>query len=245
MSDDAGKTKLVGGNMNQVILVDGEVRRQSGAWTANVHAFLEELRAAGIDEVPRVRGMTADGRERLSFIAGEVAHYPLPRWLWDDRILVDAARLLRRFHDAGVESARIATGWRMPAREPIEVVCHNDFAPYNLVFEERELVGVIDFDMAAPGPRLWDLAYLAYRLVPYVEDAAASRAVREAEPARMAALLSAYATDATAEEVWAMMAVRLDALAEHSRSRSIGRPELAAHAEMYERDAIRLRGRLN
>ncbi|MDQ0642262.1 phosphotransferase [Microbacterium murale] len=244
MSKDAAETELAGGNMNDVTRVDGEVRRPAGVWTGNVHAFLEELHAAGVDGVPRVLGITADGRERLSFIEGEVAHYPLPEWLWNDGILVSSARLLRRIHDAGVESARRSTGWRSPSREPIEVVCHNDFAPYNLVFEHQQLVGVIDFDMAAPGPRLWDLAYLAYRLVPYVEDAEAPADVRAAEPTRLAKLLSAYGTDVSNDSLWTMMAARLDALAEHSRSESIARPELAAHAEMYERDATRLRDRL-
>ena len=46
------------------------------------------------------------------------------------------------------------------------MICHNDYAPYNLVFRDGRLVGVIDFETAAPGPRAWDLAYLAYRLVP-------------------------------------------------------------------------------
>ncbi|MGV2985771.1 phosphotransferase enzyme family protein [Microbacterium sp. AGC85] len=244
MSEETPETELAGGNTNEVTLGDGEVRRPAGAWTMNVHAFLQELHSAGVEGVPRVLGITADSRERLSFIEGEVAHYPLPEWLWDDRILVSAAQLLRRIHDAGAESVRRASGWRMPSREPMEVVCHNDFAPYNLVFHHKELVGVIDFDMAAPGPRLWDLAYLAYRLVPYVEDAQAPADVREAEPERLAMLLSAYGTDASADALWTIMAARLDALAEHSRAGSIARPELAAHAEMYERDAVRLRDRL-
>lgn len=241
--DDELETALAGGNVSEVTRVGGEVRRQAGPWTPNVHAFLEELRRAGIDGIPRVLGGMPDGRERLSFVEGEVANYPLPEWLWSAEILVSAGQLLRRIHDASTEVARTTTGWRVPAREPIEVVCHNDFAPYNLVFEEHALVGVIDFDMAAPGPRLWDLCYLAYRLIPYVEDAEPPSSVRNAESARLTALLSAYGADASAEEVWEMMAVRLDLLAADSRARSHARPELAAHAAMYDRDAARLRAR--
>ena len=51
-------------------------------------------------------------------------------------------------------------------RAPVEVICHNDFATYNLVFDGENVVGVIDWDFASPGPRLWDIAYLAYRIVP-------------------------------------------------------------------------------
>ena len=46
------------------------------------------------------------------------------------------------------------------------MICHNDFAPYNLAFRDGLPVGAIDFEAASPGPRAWDLAYLAYRLVP-------------------------------------------------------------------------------
>src|SRR3712207_8588713 len=44
--------------------------------------------------------------------------------------------------------------WQLPRHEPAEVVCHNDFAPYNLMFEGEDLTGVIDLDLASPGPRI-------------------------------------------------------------------------------------------
>ncbi|WP_243233316.1 phosphotransferase [Microbacterium sp. CIAB417] len=243
MIEGASETVLAGGNMNAVVRAGAEVRRPAGAWTANVHALLRALERSGISETPRALGIAPDGRERLSYLPGEAAHYPLPEWLWDDAILMDSARLLRRIHDASAGLARIGTGWRSPVREPVEVVCHNDFAPYNLIFDRHRLVGVIDFDTASPGPRLWDLAYLAYRLVPYVEDAGAPVHVLDAEERRRELLLSAYGSDASAQELWLMMATRLDALAEDSRRRAQTRPELDGHAAMYERDAARLRAR--
>ncbi len=52
--------------------------------------------------------------------------------------------------------------------QPIEVICHNDFATYNIIFNHEKPVGIIDFDLAfaAPGPRLWDMAYTLYTCVP-------------------------------------------------------------------------------
>ncbi|SFG39289.1 Phosphotransferase enzyme family protein [Halobacillus alkaliphilus] len=47
-----------------------------------------------------------------------------------------------------------------------EVLCHNDFAVYNIIFNHEQPVGIIDFDVAAPGPRLWDIAYTLYTCVP-------------------------------------------------------------------------------
>ncbi len=242
-SGGAVETPLDGGNMSAVSRLGDEIRRPMGPWSRNVHELLGTLRRAGITEVPEVLGTTADGRERLSFIEGVVGHYPLPHWLWSDSSLESAARLLRRIHDASVIHVQTREGWRGAAREPVEVICHNDFAPYNLVFRDGAVVGVIDFDMAAPGPRLWDLAYLAYRLVPFVEDAAAPPSIRDAEDARLGALLTAYGTDAPAERLWEVMAARLDALAEHTRGETARRPELLGHALMYERDAARLRAR--
>ena len=112
-------------------------------------------------------GYDDQGREVLSYLPGTVGHYPLTTELRSDAILIQAAHLLRRLHNATEDIALAKpTGWQTPTREPVEVICHGDFAPYNCVFAEGELVGVIDFDHAHPGPRLWDLAYAAYRFTP-------------------------------------------------------------------------------
>ena len=85
-------------------------------------------------------------------------------------MLVRAAQVLRAYHDASADFLpRAGAVWQWPAREPAQVVCHNDFAPYNLMFEGEELTGVIDFDLASPGPRVWDMGYTAYRFVPLTD----------------------------------------------------------------------------
>ena len=61
--------------------------------------------------------------------------------------------------------------WLLPARTPVEVVCHGDFAPYNVVLDGPRAVGIIDFDMAHPGPRVWDIAYALYRWAPLTRPA--------------------------------------------------------------------------
>jgi hypothetical protein len=159
--------ELSGGNMSHVTRLDDTVRRGTGPWTKQVHWPLEHLKRRGITEVPAPLGYDKQGREVLRYIPGFVGHYPLPEALRSDEILISAARLLRRLHDATEDIAQLQpTGWQAPTREPREVICHGDFAPYNCVFDAGKLVGVIDFDHAHPGPRLWDIAYAIYRFAP-------------------------------------------------------------------------------
>jgi hypothetical protein len=162
--------KLLGGNLTAVVRVGNTVHRDVGSWTPRIHMLLAHLRARGIQEVPEPLGFDQQGREILTFIPGLVGHGPLPEFLRTDEILVLAARLLRRIHDATEDIVQTwQSGWQSPTRAPIEVICHGDFAPYNCVFNHGKLVGVIDFDHAHPGNREWDLAYALYRFAPVTD----------------------------------------------------------------------------
>jgi hypothetical protein len=159
--------KLTGGGITAVSRIGSTVRRETGPWTPQVHRLLAHLRAKGFDEVPAPLGFDEQGREILTFIPGLVGNDPLPESLRTDDVLIAAARLLRRLHDATVDVAQQwPSGWRAPTREPVEVICHGDFAPYNCVFAQGKLMGVIDFDYAHPGSRAWDVAYALYRFAP-------------------------------------------------------------------------------
>ena len=161
---------LSGGNMTAVVAVGDTVRRAAGPWTPTIHALLDHLRASGFRMAPRPLGLDERGREILSLLPGRVATYPLPAFVLSEPMLVRAAQILRAYHDASADFLpRAGAVWQWPAREPAQVVCHNDFAPYNLMFEGEELTGVIDFDLASPGPRVWDMGYTAYRFVPLTD----------------------------------------------------------------------------
>ncbi len=233
---------LPGGNSTRVIRAGETVRRPTGPWTPAVHELLTVLRAAGIDEVPEPLGVDDAGREVLSFLPGEVGHDPLPDWLWRSSVLEEAGALLRRIHDASLPLVAREAEWQLPPHEPVEVICHNDVAPYNLVFADGRLSGIIDFDTASPGPRVWDLAYLAYRLVPFAEDSGAGAPADEHRPARLRALIDGYGGDFEPAPVLRVMAERLDELADFTdrRAEASGRHEFTAHAAMYRRDAARV-----
>ncbi len=74
------------------------------------------------------------------------------------------------------------------------MICHNDFCPYNLVFEGTELTGVIDFDLASPGPRAWDMGTTAYRFVALTapENPDAPYIGRAEQTRRLSAFCAAY-----------------------------------------------------
>ena len=136
-----------------------------------VHELLHHLEGVGFAYSPRVLGVDAQGREILTYLEGETVgvSHPWPAWAWADDTLVQAGRILREYHEA-VGSFRLAgtPTWRFGAAEVAdgEIVCHNDLAPYNLVHRNGRIVGIIDWDLAAPAPAAWDLAWSAWTFAP-------------------------------------------------------------------------------
>jgi len=119
----------------------------------------------GFFNIPKPYGINAEGKEMVSFVEGEVYNDSLPDMILTDEVLVDVAKLLRCYHDVGEKYMQRLTGeevWMLPKHSPQEVMCHGDFAPYNLTFVDGSVHGIIDFDTLHPGPRLWDIAYAVY-----------------------------------------------------------------------------------
>ena len=233
------------------------VLRPVAPWTGSVHALLAHLRARGIDWVPEPRGVAPAPRAAgsvptaplaagsaptascaagsaptaplavVSWVEGEVPAYPMPAYVWEPAVLDRAAAMLRQLHDATEGFDRSGRVWALPAREPAEVICHNDFAPYNLAFRDGLPVGAIDFEAASPGSRAWDLAYLAYRLVPLAHPSNPDLPPRPAAPARLDRLCAAYG-GIDPEDVLALVPERLRELAASAPS---------DHAERYLTDA--------
>ncbi|WP_432504822.1 phosphotransferase enzyme family protein [Kineococcus arenarius] len=250
MSDhDAGaaieqEEVLVGGNTGGAVRVGNTVRRRAGAWSPTIQRFLRHLRQHGLHWVPEPLGRDRDGRDSVSHLAGEVPQYPLPEWTWSEDVLIDAAVHLAQLHAAGADFDTTGATWQLPAHEPVEVVCHNDFAPYNMVFTGGRLTGVIDWDTASPGPRVWDLAYLAYRLVPLTDpangDGLRNGTTRRARRLRL--LCDAYSRDhdhrLAPADVLPTAVQRLHDLAGFTQTRAdAGRGDLRSHADLYRRDA--------
>ena len=162
--------QLVGGiaNAGQVVRVGPHVLRPSSPHSASVHTFLRAVRHAGFEGVPRPVGIDEDGRERLVFIDGDVPVSPYPDRSQTDTALASVARLLRRLHDAarGFDPAGLSWDDRLADPAGGMLVCHNDVCPENVVFRDGIAVALLDFEFAAPGRPVYDVAHLARLCVP-------------------------------------------------------------------------------
>ena len=160
------------GNVSAVVRVGATVRRVPGPWTRTIHALLRHLERVGFPGAPRAVGFDEQGREVLTFVAGETHPSPLVSF-GSDAGLAAVARLLRRYHDATTTfvAPHDAT-WRFQIGAPAtgDVVCHNDIAPWNTVVADGRPSAFIDWDFAAPGPRSWDIAHALWRFVPLYDD---------------------------------------------------------------------------
>jgi Ser/Thr protein kinase RdoA (MazF antagonist) len=168
---------LRGGTRGPVVRVGDTVRRDARSSTPAVHSLLRHLEAKGFEGAPRALGFDEQGREILSFLPGEVGlrvhDRALPPYVRTDETLAGVAILLRRLHDATLDFVPTPeAAWASLVGGPRsrEVMCHNDVGPYNTVFVNGRPAGFIDWDEAAPAPRVWDAAYAAYRFVPFVPD---------------------------------------------------------------------------
>ena len=171
---------LAGGTANAgaVARVGDVVLRPAGPHTPAVHALLRHLHDVGFNAVPEPLGVGPDGRERLRYITGDTACPPFPKWSQTERALSSTAALLRRFHDAQAGFVvPTDASWSDELADPLggSVICHNDVCPENVVFRRGEAVALVDFDFAAPGHRLHDLAQLAKMCVPLDTDEDAAR----------------------------------------------------------------------
>ena len=153
------------------------VDRPAQPHAAAIHRFLGALSRHGFTAVPRPVGL-ADGREQLTYVSGDVALMPYPAWSMTETALTSLGALLRRFHEAS-SAIPLEPGvpWATDLADPRggAILCHSDTCVENVVFRDGEAYGLIDFDMAATGRPLWDLAMAARFWAPMLDPATAAR----------------------------------------------------------------------
>src|SRR5690606_10618749 len=93
-----------------------------------------------------------------------------------DTVLGEAVAWLRDYHDI-VEDFRPdgPRVWRQTGDEPVElaedqIICHNDPGAYNWIIQSGHFVAMIDWDLAGPGRRIDDLAFLCWTGIPLYRE---------------------------------------------------------------------------
>ncbi|WP_432743956.1 phosphotransferase [Streptomyces sp. JH002] len=157
------------GSGGEVIRRGPVVNRPAPPNAPDLHRYLRALRRAGFTGAPEPVRLTPDGREEVTFLPGEVAVPPFPAWSRTAGALRSVGALLRAFHEA---SAALPTapdaGWSRELADPEggPLLCHNDVCRENVVFRDGRAAALIDFDLAAPGRPLWDVAMTARYWIP-------------------------------------------------------------------------------
>lgn len=162
---------LRGGSTNQVVKIGETVHRQNRGG-AVLHSYLQYLERAGMAGVPRFLGIDPQGREVLSYVPGLMQENGIPLGhplLMSEETVAGAAAFLRRLHDAseGFLPEAIQQNW-VDAACPggrYDTICHHDAAVWNFVFSGGQVAGLIDFDEACAGTRIWDIAWSVYGVV--------------------------------------------------------------------------------
>src|ERR1700730_12162209 len=118
---------------NGIVRIGNTIRRPARPSSRTIQALLRHLKAQKFGGVPEGLGFDEQGREILSYLPGSAEHYPWRAFVYSEGNLYRVARLLRQYHDATVSFPEL------------------DDATWSVEIP------------AAPGPRLWDVAFAVYR----------------------------------------------------------------------------------
>ncbi len=131
----------------------------------------------------------------------------------------------------------------LPIREPVEVISHGDFTPYNVALKGDTTVGVFDFDTAHPAPRVWELGYSIYCWAPFKTHEYDKLGQLNDQIARAKAFCDAYgASDSDRQALVDNMILRLENLVAYMKQQANeGNKQFAAniadgHHLAYEKD---------
>jgi len=172
---------LTGGNVaDEVVRLGTTVRKPATKATPAVHSFLKHLGHVGYTGCPQAFGVDDKGRQILEFISGEVVHHSGHNIPTD---FYRVGRLIRELHDAAASfQPPVDASWdSLTPSDGEEIICHNDLAPWNLIMGTERWV-FIDWDNAAPGTRLWDLAWSAISFPQSCRDVSWSMPLELFEP---------------------------------------------------------------
>jgi tRNA A-37 threonylcarbamoyl transferase component Bud32 len=180
LDDDVlmSEVDLPGGYVTRPVRLGNTVRRRPAARAEFVHCLLQLLEQADWPGAPRFLGFDEDGREMLSYVDGHAAwEARQPAGVTSQASLRRVGELVREFHE-------LTAGTDLAGSN--EVVCHNDLSPGNTIYRDGGTglrpVAFIDWDLAAPGRRIHDIALVCWQFLnlgPDIDDVAATAALMQ------------------------------------------------------------------
>lgn len=195
---------LPGGDVTDgVVRVGNTVRRPIGPHSQLVHDVLAHLAQVGFAGSPQFLGLDDNGREVLTFVAGEVAGRPWPAWVADERRIISVARLVRSYDDAvatlPIPESSVDPQFAAPAGMPAsiagraELLGHMDVTPENVVFRDGVAVALIDFDLVRPATRTEEVGNVLLWWAPLMPIGDRELVLRDVNPlARAKVIVDAY-----------------------------------------------------
>lgn len=242
---------LTGGSDTEGIVRIGDtVRRPLRPFSLTVQAYLDHLHDAGFTGAPLPLGVDEQGREVLSFVPGQVHRHPLPTEAAGDDVLIALARLIRALHEASagwvpppgaVWGGSAAVQGKIAGRA--ELVSHRDYATGNVIFRDGRPAALIDFDLARPTTRLYDIANALWYWAPlkWGDPRDRAPALEDADiPHRIAVFADAYGMTARQRAGLTPLAVDMArGYYEDSRASAELNPVFRKHWEGGGRDLLR------
>lgn len=161
-------TNFEKGNMSSVKKSGNNIHRTKPFNYVTQRKFFEYLEDYNLN-IPKYIGETTN-EIILSYVDGDCIHEEIHRIseINKKEMIISSAKYLAEYHKA-TENFPLSDDDKFyleyNGNLTCDVICHNDFAPYNITFNNYEAIGLIDFDTICPGPREWDIAYALYRFV--------------------------------------------------------------------------------
>ena len=195
---------LLGGDVTEgVVRIGDTVRRPPSRSSPMIARLLRHLQEVGFDGAPRHLGTDRQGRDVLTFVAGQTAIRPWPEWVADEAPIASVARLVRAYDDAAVRLGLPdgATSLRPPDPDgtppsmagPPSLLGHLDITPENVVFRDGEAAALIDFDLIRPATRAEEVSNVLPWWAPWMPPADREAVLRDADAAvRGAVIVEAY-----------------------------------------------------
>lgn len=174
--------ELGGGTANAGSVVrDGDlVWRPTASNSDGIHALLGHL-AGHHFEAPYPVAVDRNGMDAFRYIDGEVSVPPYrEEWVRSDETLASLGRLLRSYHEAA-QGFDAGANWSTELADPAggTLVCHNDVCIENVVVRDGFARALLDFDFAAPGRPIWDVAMTARYWLPLLDPVSAEATGRQ------------------------------------------------------------------